>query len=602
MIWRSIVGKLWGTILIIVSIILFLLTIMLSQFFERHYISTNEQQLTEDVKRIADILQAYGNDDISRSISWQLVDSFTRVVVVDEKGNEYYSPDKSSLNEIVSDFFLNDSILKKAYYNGKVVHKKMNIPGVKKHHELSDDYLIVGVPLDGEHVENGAIYAYQSLIVIKNTMNQTMKYIILSAGIAIILTTFLAFFLSTRITAPLRKMKQAANEVSRGKFNTVVPISQTDEMGELAIAFNNMAKELKFNINALRQEKEQLSNILGSMVDGVMTFTREGEVLVLNNPAERFVQAWFYEKGLHSIEGQELPQEIYDLFSQVVTTEEEQITELNFQGNYWVIVMSPLYTDSNLIRGAVAIVRDMTAERKTDKLRKDFIANVSHELRTPIAMLQGYSEAIVDGFATSDEEIKELSQIIHDESLRMGRLVNDLLDLAKMESGNVHLQIEEANVQNFIERTVGKFIGLAKEKNITLHICFDSETTTFPFDVDKLEQVVTNLISNALRHTDNGGSIKVYITQTKESLTISVQDNGSGIPEDDLPFVFERFYKADKARTRGKSGTGLGLAIVKNIVQAHSGNINVYSKLGEGTEFRTVLYRKRLETKLNNEY
>jgi two-component system sensor histidine kinase ResE len=234
----------------------------------------------------------------------------------------------------------------------------------------------------------------------------------------------------------------------------------------------------------------------------------------------------------------------------------------------------------------------MSDERRMDKLRTDFIANVSHELRTPISMLQGYSEAIVDDIAGSEEEKVEMARIIYDESLRMGRLVNDLLDLAKLESGKMNLSYECVPISPYLKRITSKFSGLAKEKGITISASLQDNQIQWHFDPDRIEQVLTNLIDNAIRHTPPGGNIDVIQrTSDRRGLIIDVRDSGSGIPEEDLPFVFERFYKADKARTRGRSGTGLGLAIVKNIINAHDGYISVNSLPNKGTTFSIILPR-----------
>lgn len=281
----------------------------------------------------------------------------------------------------------------------------------------------------------------------------------------------------------------------------------------------------------------------------------------------------------------ELPANVVHLFQTVVETETERSAELKIQGKTWVILMSPLYNQTK-IRGAVAVLRDMSEERKLDKSRKDFIANVSHELRTPISMLQGYSEAIIDDIASTDEEKKEIAQVIYDESLRMGRLVNELLDLARMEAGHVQLHLESVAMVEFTERVLRKFQGLAKEKHIKLSLNGKIEDEfEAMIDSDRMEQVLTNLIDNAIRHTDDYGEVKLHLDKSQSEIHLSVQDTGAGIPKEDLPFVFERFYKADKARTRGKSGTGLGLAIAKNIVEAHQGIIAVESELNEGTTF-----------------
>src|SRR5699024_4267336 len=209
-----------------------------------------------------------------------------------------------------------------------------------------------------------------------------------------------------------------------------------DEIGELAIAFNRMGRQLNFHINALRQEKEQLSGILSSMADGVVTLNRNGEMIVTNPPADRFIDDWYFENNIPiSEKNNRLPNELNVILQEVIETEKEVLEEISLQGRNWVMIMTPLY-DQSYVRGAVAVVRDMTEERRLDKLRKDFISNVSHELRTPISMLQGYSEAIVDDIAETKEEKNELAQIIYEESLRLSRLVNDLLDLGRMEAGH----------------------------------------------------------------------------------------------------------------------------------------------------------------------
>jgi two-component system sensor histidine kinase ResE len=418
----------------------------------------------------------------------------------------------------------------------------------------------------------------------------------LAAGIAFILTTIFAFFLSTRITEPLRKMRQASLEVAKGNFDTKIPILARDEIGSLAMAFNRMARVLNSNLMALNQEKEQLSRILSSMADGVITLDRRGSIVVTNPPAEQFIQAWHFQQSLlnNNNHADDLPKAIKKLFQQVVALEKEQMAEVNVQGRTWVILMTPLY-DDNFVRGVVAVLRDMTEERLHDKLRKDFIANVSHELRTPIAMLQGYSEAIIDDVAGSEEEKKELAQIIYDESLRMGRLVNELLDIARMEAGHIELNIEPINIREFARRVLRKFQGMAKDRNIELRAEIVDIELDFIVDPDRIEQVLTNLIDNALRHTSDQGIVTLAVSPLRDGIKFDIRDTGSGIPEEDIPFVFERFYKADKARTRGRSGTGLGLAIVKNIVESHSGHVSVHSKLGEGTTFSFFIPLKNEE-------
>jgi two-component system sensor histidine kinase ResE len=243
----------------------------------------------------------------------------------------------------------------------------------------------------------------------------------------------------------------------------------------------------------------------------------------------------------------------------------------------------------------VAVLRDVTEEVRLEKLRKDFVANVSHELRTPLSMLQGYSEALLDDIVSTPEERRELAQVIHDESLRMGRLVQDLLDLARLEAGRLELHAAETDLAPMLQRVHRKFAALARERGIALELDAPAEGGALVLawaDEDRLEQVFTNLLDNAIRHTAEGKRIFLRATRLESeagpSIRIEVEDQGDGIPPEDLPYIFERFYKADKSRKR-TSGTGLGLAIVKNLVEAHGGVIAARSRIGHGTTFAVTL-------------
>ncbi|WP_071460008.1 ATP-binding protein [Bacillus massilinigeriensis] len=587
--WRSVVGKLWFTILLLVSFVLFILTVMLLEFFENYHISESRKDLTETAEKIALNLEEHPKDEaLSKEISWALIDDVTRVIVVEDKDTYYYSPNANNNKRLPVSFVMGNKELSKVFKEDEVQYITSPFPSKDS---AGSQYLIIGVPVQFSEDKAGGVFVYQSLDVMERTTRYTTKFILLAAGVAIVLTTIFAFFLSTRITAPLRKMREAAFEVARGKFDTKVPILTHDEIGELATAFNQMGRQLKFNMNALNQEKEQLTSILSSMADGVLTFNKNGTILITNPPADQFLRYWYYDQGANE-HTDAVPSEVMELFQLAVNTEKEQVGEMSLQGRSYVLIVSPLY-NKRFIRGAVAVIRDMTEERKLDKLREDFIANVSHELRTPISMLQGYSEAIVDGIAQTDEEKLELAKIIYDESLRMGRLVNELLDLARMEAGHILLNIEEVDLKPYLNRIVRKFYALANDKGIELKAEVIEGDQIVEFDPDRIEQVLTNLLDNSIRHVPDSASINVRAYTEDNGLVVEVEDQGPGIPEEDLPFLFERFYKGDKSRTRGKSGTGLGLAIAKNIVDAHKGRMSVKSKLGQGTTFSFFIPRKR---------
>ncbi|WP_226579457.1 ATP-binding protein [Halobacillus litoralis] len=582
MFWRSVVGKLWFTILFLVCFVLFILTILLLEFFQNYHVLEAEKHLLQTADKISEVVDRFeGDQDLLLSTTAMVKDPESRAVITWGPDQVLISESNSeNLPKMDAQWFDKDPEL------SAVLEEGVDVKKVASLESSETGVMVVGTPLSDN---KGAVFVYQSLDTIEETSEQTTKIIFLGAGIAIVLTTIFAFFLSTRITAPLIKMREGALELAKGEFNTKIPIRTHDEIGELAMAFNRMGRELKFHINALNQEKEQLSGILRSMADGVITINRQGDVLVSNPPAQQYLEAYEFEKN-HGVWNKEdaLPEPLQELFRSVISEENESMTEVTLQGRSWVIIMTPLY-DRQKVRGAVAVLRDMTEERRLNKLRKDFIANVSHELRTPISMLQGYSEAIVDDIAESKEEKNELAQIIHDESLRIGRLVNELLDLARMEAGHIQLSIEPIDMETYMHKIIRKFHGIANEKGVVLTYSINQNLKTLHFDPDRIEQVFTNLIDNAIRHSESGGEVLVTVDAGRGEWVASVHDSGLGIAEEDLPFVFERFYKADKSRKREsknyKKGTGLGLAIAKNIVEAHEGSISVHSKINEGTTF-----------------
>jgi two-component system, OmpR family, sensor histidine kinase ResE len=425
-----------------------------------------------------------------------------------------------------------------------------------------------------------------------------VKHLFIYTGIiGFLLTTFFAFFLLTKITQPLREMKEAADRIAQGDYTTRVNIRSSDEIGELANTFNQMASELHTLIRDLQHERDHLSSVLRSMTDSVISFDAEGEVILTNPQGQNLLEDWssvdwsdedVVEQDAH------VPGPLRETFRNVIKSGKEMTVKIHVKSGVWSVVITPLAAMES-VRGAVAVLRDVTEEFRVDKMRKDFVANVSHEIRTPLSMVQGYSEALLDDIAASPEERKELVQVIHDESLRMGRLVKDLLDLARMEAGYLEMTFQPVDINNLLSRVHRKFAAIAKERSIVLtKSAHDPTLLLEAADGDRLEQVLTNLMDNALRHTPPGASIALIATRIEgvkgDFLELQVADEGQGIPREDLPYIFERFYKADKARKREtNAGTGLGLAIVKNLIDAHGGTIKAVSAPGKGTTFTIKL-------------
>lgn len=593
--WRSVVGKLWMTIIGLVAVVLLINSIFMGQFLDTNFANSKDQErsLQKLAVKVSSDLALHKEEFSYVNAVAELLDAQdAAMIVLNEKLEETIPASKVTLIPKLhaSELFTPGQLAQ--------VLGGSSQPAIYKDPVSERRFLAVAVPhrLSQSSPEIGVVIVYQAQIALDYTQAYFQRLFIIAAVIGFLLTTLFAFFLSTRITKPLLQMKKAAGFITMGEYKMRVPVTSSDEIGDLAVAFNEMTARLDETVNALNHEKEHLASVLRSMTDAVITLDAEGRVILTNPQGERLEAdwsglTWEEAEGDRPGKGVLAPGPLKRLFAEVASGNKEVISTVHVHANVYSVVMTPLYSLEGL-RGAVAVLRDVTEEHRLDKLRKDFVANVSHELRTPLSMLQGYSEALIDDIAATPEDRKELAQVIHDESLRMGRLVKDLLDLARMEAGHIELSFRPFELEPLIQRVHRKFSAMCKERGIAFQLSApESGITLHAADEDRLEQVLTNLLDNAVRHTPQGSWIELRLRKENGPgapavVVMEVADGGRGIPKEDLPYIFERFYKADKARTRGSSGgTGLGLAIVKNIVDAHQGTISAESELGSGTTF-----------------
>jgi len=449
--------------------------------------------------------------------------------------------------------------------------------------QFNASMLTVGLPIKTEAGVIGGLILYAPMAPIQDTIWQIRRFISFAAAGAVLVATGLSFFLSMTITKPLLQIKQVAEGMARGDFESKVLTVAEDEIGSLADSINFLSEALKNNINALSQERDQLQNILLGMTDGVITFDANGRVLIANPQAEDMLGGIFCEdKHPQTLEV------ILPLYRKVLEEKKATQEEIKIGGKTISARFAPLMDKDNQIWGVVVLLQDITQTRKLEHLRKEFISNVSHELRTPLSYLQGFTEAILDGVIQEPEEKEKYLNIILEETLRLRRLVNELLDLSQMESGNFTLKKEKISLNNLIERVVKKAGPYAAKKQIKINYQLQDIPLVMA-DEDRIQQVLINLIDNAIKHTGYGNEILVHSKSYAEGVAVSVKDHGPGIPEDEIDFIWERFYKVDKSRARDKGGTGLGLAIVKNIINAHGGKVEARNCPEGGIEFSFYL-------------
>ncbi|MFB5191216.1 ATP-binding protein [Alicyclobacillus fastidiosus] len=584
MIRNSVASKLWLTIVAMVFLVLALLAVLLQQFFVNYVVQRETAQLTRLATSVNRILPT--NDPaIAMSVLGQVSQNVLEAHVVAAtpltKESELITAYHHFTASQLSDFNL-----------GKPVVVHSTVGGAS---ELS-----VYQKLPSSTSTPGMVAVSQQMSVLEQPVHRMRNLIIFDTVLAIVLATGLAFVVSKNLSRPLVEMNKAAEEMALGHFSQRVEVVTHDEVGRLGNTFNALAGELAKTIEQLSIERDQLSSILSSLQDGVVATDKEGRVTLANPPALRRLRSMSVaERGIATME--KLPERLMMLFSHVTDFEEPVVQEATWEGRSLAITMLPLYeVDGTQMRGTLAVLRDVTEERRLDRLRKDFIANVSHELRTPLSMMQGYAEALLDDISDDPEMRRELTEIIHDETLRMKRLVNDLLDLAQLESGQFQMNMDTVDFSLVMRRVARKFQALAQDYGVGFELRIENEAMIMDADVDRMEQVFTNLLDNAFRHTSEG-KITFSSDISGRYVYVRVSDTGAGIPEEDVPYIFERFYKADKARTRSRSGTGLGLAIARHIVTEHGGDILVESTIGKGTTFTVILPIQRDDMELEGE-
>lgn len=408
-----------------------------------------------------------------------------------------------------------------------------------------------------------------------------------STVVTILIALMFTYLLSNLTLRPLRKMAAAAALIGHGGSRTKIPVRSNDEIGRLATVLNDMSERIDDQVHRLSTETQRLDTILRSMGEGIMVTAPDGSITLVNPAFRRLfsIPGDFEGKKLVEISRHPVLLEAFNDLGQPGVN--ELVREISLPPDdqtlftHWV----PLDVDG-IRQGIVAVFHDITDLKKAENMRRDFVANVSHELRTPVTVIKGYAETLLDGVLQSDPvRAHRFVEIIASHSERLTSLINDILTLSSLESKATRLELNPLNISTTIGKACMLLQESAAQKNISLVNESDSSVPRIMADSGRIEQVVVNLLENAIKYTPAGGTVRLFTEETGDFVKVSIADTGIGIPFKDLPRIFERFYRVDEARTRDQGGTGLGLAIVKHIVQLHGGEVSVTSEPGKGSIF-----------------
>lgn len=413
--------------------------------------------------------------------------------------------------------------------------------------------------------------------------------------IAIAIAIVVSVLIAHSITQPIGEMQEQALRIARGDYSHKVEINAKDELGQLAESFNQLAERIEETQEAMEAERNRLDSVLTHMTDGVVATDRRGKVITINEMALSLLSLKQEDAIGQSILTLFQLDEEYSLRSLLENTKEMLIERPSPVPHVQDLILrvdfSMIRRESGFISGLVAVLHDVTEQEKTEQERRDFVSNVSHELRTPLTSMRSYLEALEDGAWKDPEIAPHFLQVTLEETDRMIRMINDLLNLSKMDSGNAQMQMELVNFNNLVNFVLDRFdmMVTSQDKDYQIKREFTKRDLWLEIDTDRLIQVIDNIMNNAIKYSPDGGTITVRLIETHNHIILSITDEGMGIPRKDLNKIFDRFYRVDKARARQQGGTGLGLAISREVLKAHGGSIWVESRENQGSTFYVSL-------------
>jgi two-component system, OmpR family, phosphate regulon sensor histidine kinase PhoR len=407
--------------------------------------------------------------------------------------------------------------------------------------------------------------------------------------LALFFSLVAGFLVAFILSRPLQTLAKTAQKRIHGDFSGTIPVRSKDETGVLARTINIMTDEIR----TLQRSEEWFKAVFSGIREAIIVTDATGDIILVNPAASRMFRidgTMFKSRPLRHLSDIKLQELFAKVHSTKITLHKEELSLITTKGARIMQISSMPLTKEELFEGTVFVLNDITKLRNLEKIRRDFVSSVSHELRTPLSIITGYTETLLEGAMHEPEHATPFLQIIRQASEQLTALVNDVLDLSKIESGYIEYQFAAVDIKDVVQQSVELLKPSIDKKQIRLNITIPDNLPPVYADARYLDIAIRNLLDNAIKYVDErNGKIRISAFRSEDDIRLEVEDNGIGISKADLGRIFERFYRVDKARSRERGGTGLGLSIVKHIVLAHKGNVEVRSRVNHGSVFSIIL-------------
>lgn len=588
--------KLWLKIGLSFFILFFVVMVIVGVFsgelMKSTYLNMKENQLEDDAKILLQTTNMENLDldkdaaTIQKSLDPLGEDIDARITVIDSKGDVVADTkkDPEKLDNHMNRPEVTD-ILKKGESVGI---------SIRESDSLGYSMLYVALPVKHQGKTDGVLRISISLESVDAAVAKLWGNLALIFGIALVIIAAISVFIARKITRPVREIIEVSTDLANHKYDSRIHGKISGELQDLSISVNTLAESLETQMFEIKQNEQRLNAIVQNLVSGVMLINVDKQVIMTNRTMYQILgETEITGKPFYEVIKSFALSQLIEATFETKTIQQKEIILYFPREMILDASVSPILGENGEITGIILLLHDITQIRHLENVRSEFVTNVSHELKTPVTALKGFAETLLDGAMYDEVLLKKFLTIIKEESDRLHRLIMDILALSRIEQNPVAENVELVDVDEVIEQSARTIFEMATEKNIRVTIPEKtSASVMIETDRDKLQQIVINLLSNAINYTPVDGKVEVKLIEQEAEVIIEVTDNGIGIPAKDIDRVFERFYRVDKARSRHSGGTGLGLSIVKHLVENCGGRIEVESQEEVGSTFRVTLPKK----------